>query len=77
MITEEEYLKAKAIVEEYERLEFEEGTRQADWSMEEDEPEDDWLTEDDDCEFCGNKNWRHARGCIYNDPLAYNEVGYG
>jgi hypothetical protein len=72
MITEEEYLKAKAIVEEYERHQFEEGHRQADWELEEEEEQDN-----DECDFCGRSNWLHYKGCIYNDPLDYNECGYG
>jgi hypothetical protein len=39
MITQEEYLKAKAIVDEYEKQEYEDGHRQAD---------DDLLWDDDD-----------------------------
>jgi hypothetical protein len=68
MITKEEYLKAKAIVEEYERIEYEEGQRKADLALEEDEPEN-WNEEYEECDFCGGNEIRHYRGCIY-------ELGY-
>lgn len=80
MISREEYLKAKSIVEEYEEQEWEDKQRQADWALEEDDPFEDAENDDLDddlCDFCGNTNHRHAAGCIYNDPLAFNEVGYG
>jgi hypothetical protein len=50
MISKEEYLKAKSIVDEYEQQEWEEGHRKADWELEDDEFEDE---EDENCDGCG------------------------
>jgi hypothetical protein len=66
-ISREEYLKAKAIVEEYEQKEWEEGHRQAAWALEEDDPlHEDW---DDtaECEYCGELTGKHSKSCPYKD----------
>ena len=77
MITLEEYLEAKKIVDEYEQAEWEEGHRQAAAALNLEEEECDEWGGTEDCEVCGGQGEHHYKGCIYNDPLAYNEVGYG
>ena len=66
MITEQEYLKAKAIVEEYEREEYEFRMRQAEEELEEMEPDAGF------CEFCSISEMEgHAHGCPNEtDPFA-------
>jgi hypothetical protein len=65
----------KMAIEKDNQEEFEEGQRQADWLLEEDDLEDNEQPEE--CEVCGKRDPFHLAGCPYNDPLAYNEVGYG
>jgi hypothetical protein len=48
MITLEEYQRAKAIVDQYERDECEQAQRQAEWELEDDEPEFNDHSEDDE-----------------------------
>lgn len=31
----------------------------------------------DECDACGGHQCRHEPGCIFSDPLDYNECGYG
>jgi hypothetical protein len=52
MITKEQYLEAKKIVDEYELAEFEEGQRRAEKSLDEDEDNDN---DEDNCAFCGTR----------------------
>jgi hypothetical protein len=59
MITESEYLKAKAIVDQYERDEFEEKQRQADEEICFDEDDD----EDDILERRENESFERALSC--------------
>ena len=59
MITQEEYLKAKAIVTQYERDEYEEKQRQADEDLNFDDDED----EDDILERQENERFERALNC--------------
>jgi len=71
MITREEYLKAKAIVDRYEQDEYEEKHRQAEIDLEEDEDEQK------ECEFCG-RDITFSEFCSRcDDPLSYENCGYG
>lgn len=63
MISHGEYLMAKAIVDEYERTEFEDGMRQAEEDLDDDQ--------DDTCDACGGDKDEHMRGCPEdNSPFA-------
>lgn len=62
MITEEEYLRAKKIVEEYERLEYELKSAEAHYALHDDE-EDDFY-----CESCGQIH----DFCTCDPDRAYN-----
>lgn len=75
MITKEEYLKAKAIVDQYEQDEWEEGCRKADieLSLEEDEDEE---FDDGECQNCGRAVGR-MHYCSRCDPDSYENCGYG
>jgi hypothetical protein len=60
MISTTEYQKAKAIVDEYERQEYEDGMRQAEEDL-------DFDTTDDTCDACGCDDGKHMRSCPYDD----------
>ncbi|MDW0189360.1 MAG: hypothetical protein QOA70_06885 [Nitrososphaeraceae archaeon] len=59
MITHDEYLLAKQIVEEYEREEFEKGMREAEDELDFDSPKY--------CDACGLDIDEHAAGCPEDD----------
>lgn len=70
MVTHEEYLKAKGIVDEYEKEEFEQGCRET-------EDEDD-CEEEIECMFCGaNQFENHMRGCPEDDSIFGELDKYG
>ncbi len=73
MITEDEYLRAKKIVEEYEHDEYEARQREAEdlvnW-MDEEDP-------DEPCPTCGEVNGMDNPCCPNYDPLSYKNCGYG
>jgi len=31
----------------------------------------------DECECCGGFGYHHKQGCIFSDPLSYENCGYG
>lgn len=65
MITRDEYLRAKAIVDEYEREEYESGMREAEEELNEFDDIDD-----NTCDCCGCEDG-HYRGCPEdNSPYA-------
>lgn len=69
MITKSDYLKAKVIVEQYERDEYEQGMRQA---------EEDLLDDDiEPCSVCGEVDGMNNPCCASYDPLSYKACGYG
>lgn len=72
MITEEEYLKAKAIVEQYEREELEQHL----WH-EGDDLDQDYVTCRTTCETCGSYFDNHALNCPDNDSPMANLVQHG
>lgn len=72
MITKEEYLKAKAIVDQYEHDEWEEKQRQA----EEDLSWEDEMMEEP-CSVCGEVGGTENPCCPDYDPLDYKVCGYG
>jgi hypothetical protein len=71
MITKEEYLKAKAIVDQYEHDEWEEKQRQV-------EEELSWEDEmmESECSICGLIEGVDCK-CEEYDPLDYKVCGYG
>lgn len=80
MITREEYLKAKAIVEQYEHEEYTQGTLDAMYCTEcqaFNEQECFCDEQSINCEFCGELDGLHHHKCIYGDPLDYMNCGYG
>lgn len=68
----EEYLKAKIIVEEYEREEFNNGMRQAESDLDEmDGLDDDQWPESEECDLCCMPRDNHANSCPNNEsPFA-------
>ncbi len=71
MITKEEYLKAKAIVDKYEQDNWEESQRQADEEL-------NWEEEmfDEPCSVCGETNGYTNPCCPDYDPDCYENCGY-
>lgn len=69
----EDYVKAKAIVEKYERMEWEEKTREADDELNQDDP--DYY--DLPCDTCGEVHGMVNPCCSDYDPLHINNCGYG
>lgn len=77
MINKEDYLKAKDIVDSYEKQEFEKGCDDAMYcsscqALEQHDCLCEELDDDETCEYCSNINGRHVMGCPYdNDPYHF------
>lgn len=73
MITEEEYLKAKLVVDEYEAMEIQQATIEAMYCVEcQAFEEHDCFCEEDGklyqtCDYCSYNFGEHAVSCIYNE----------
>lgn len=72
MITKEEYRKAKAIVDQYERDEYETNMRIA-----EQELDDEMDYQSDPCPTCGEIDGMVNPCCADYDPLNHKVCGYG